>query len=69
MEVSQFRGNTPANISPPSNDGKGGYEPDGREDERALVRRAQDGDRDAFGELYRTHLPAVSRLVRFRLGA
>ena len=69
MEVSAFRGSTPANISPPSLDGKGGSEPDGREHERALVRRAQDGDRDAFGELYRTHLPAVSRLVRFRVGA
>src|SRR5204863_7817433 len=69
MEVSAFRGSTPANISPPSLDGKCGSEPDGREHERALVRRAQDGDRDAFGELYRTHLPAVSRLVRFRVGA
>src|SRR5213080_3094221 len=69
MEVSAFRGSTPANISAPSLDGKGGDEPDGREHERALVRRAQDGDRDAFGDLYRTHLPAISRLVRFRLGA
>src|SRR2546423_8852860 len=69
MEVSAFRSSTPANISPASHDGKGGYEPDGREHERALVRRAQDGDRDAFGDLYCTHLPAVSRLVRFRLGA
>src|SRR5436190_22424611 len=68
MEVSAFRGSTPANISAPSLDGKGGDEPDGREHERALVRRAQDGDRDAFGDLYRTHLPAISRLVRFRLG-
>jgi len=42
--------------------------PDGRAQERALVRRAQDGDRDAFGELYRAHLGAVARLVRFRLG-
>src|SRR5436309_15500197 len=68
MEVSAFRGSTPANISAPSLDGKGGDEPDGREHERALVRQAQDGDRDAFGDLYRTHLPAISRLVRFRLG-
>src|SRR6058998_3118360 len=68
MEVSAFRGSAPANISAPSLDGKGGDEPDGREHERALVRRAQDGDRDAFGDLYSTHLPAISRLVRFRLG-
>ena len=33
-----------------------------------LVARAREGDRDAFGELYRTHLPAVARLIRFRLG-
>ena len=67
MEVSSFRSGSSANISPPELDRKGD-EPDGREHERALVRRAQDGDRDAFGEIYRTHLPAVARLVRFRLG-
>jgi len=67
MEASQFRGGSSANILPPGLDRKGD-EPDGREHERALVRRAQRGDRDAFGELYRTHVPAVSRLVRFRLG-
>ena len=58
-----------ANISGVSLDRKGVDQPDERARERALVRRAQDGDRDAFGELYRTHLPAVARLVRFRLGA
>jgi RNA polymerase sigma-70 factor (ECF subfamily) len=67
MEVSAFRGGPSANISPSGLDRKG-EEPDGREHERALVRRAQDGDRDAFGELYRIHLPAVARLVRFRVG-
>jgi RNA polymerase sigma-70 factor (ECF subfamily) len=67
MEVSAFRGGSSANISPAGLDRKGD-EPDGREHERALVRRAQDGDRDAFGELYRTHLAAVARLVKFRLG-
>lgn len=59
---------TPANISGVPLDGKGDHA-DARACERALVARAQEGDRDAFGELYRTHLPAVSRLVRFRLGA
>jgi RNA polymerase sigma-70 factor (ECF subfamily) len=34
-----------------------------------LVHAAQGGDREAFGELYRIHAPAVARLVRFRLGA
>jgi RNA polymerase sigma-70 factor (ECF subfamily) len=67
MEISAFRGGSAANISRPPLDRKGD-EADGRADERALVARAQDGDRDAFGDLYRTHLPAVARLVRFRLG-
>jgi RNA polymerase sigma-70 factor (ECF subfamily) len=67
MEISAFRGASATNISPSALDRKDD-EPDGRAHERALVRRAQDGDRDAFGDLYRTHLPAVARLVRFRLG-
>jgi RNA polymerase sigma-70 factor, ECF subfamily len=67
MEVSAFRCGTSANISPSGLDRKGD-EPDRRAHERALVRRAQDGDRDAFEELYRIHLPAVARLVRFRVG-
>jgi RNA polymerase sigma-70 factor (ECF subfamily) len=33
-----------------------------------LVQRAKEGDRDAFGELYRIHHPAVYRLARFYLG-
>ncbi len=65
MEVSTLR--APANISGVPLDGKGD-DPESRARERALVARAQEGDRDAFGELYRIHLPAVSRLVRFRLG-
>lgn len=32
-----------------------------------LVGRAREGDREAFGELYRLHQPAVYRLVRFHL--
>jgi RNA polymerase sigma-70 factor (ECF subfamily) len=67
VNVSAFRGGSSANISPPGLDRKGD-EPGGRVHERVLVRRAQDGDRDAFEVLYRTHLPAVARLVRFRLG-
>jgi RNA polymerase sigma-70 factor (ECF subfamily) len=66
MEVSAFQASA-ANISRVSSDGKGD-EPDGRERERALVARAKEGDRDAFGALYREHVAAVSRLVRFRLG-
>jgi RNA polymerase sigma-70 factor (ECF subfamily) len=66
MEVSAFHASV-ANISRRSSDGKG-EEPDGRARERALVARAKDGDRDAFGALYREHMPAISRLVRFRLG-
>jgi RNA polymerase sigma-70 factor (ECF subfamily) len=66
MEVSAFQPSA-ANISAVSSDGNSG-EPDGREHERALVARAKDGDRDAFGALYREHAAAVSRLVRFRLG-
>ncbi len=56
-----------ANISRVSLDGKG-EEPDGRASERALVERAKEGDRDAFGVLYREHAPSVARVVRFRLG-
>jgi RNA polymerase sigma-70 factor, ECF subfamily len=67
MEISAFQGGSSANISRPTLDRKGD-EPDGGARERALVERAQDGDRDAFGDLYRMHLPAVARLVRFRLG-
>jgi RNA polymerase sigma-70 factor (ECF subfamily) len=44
-------------------------DPDVHEHERGLVARAQGGDREAFEELYRTHAPAVARLVRFRMGA
>src|SRR4051794_35092048 len=66
MEVSAFQPSA-ANISAVSSDGNRG-EPDGREHERALVARAKDGDRDAFGALYRQHAAAVSRVVRFRLG-
>jgi RNA polymerase sigma-70 factor (ECF subfamily) len=66
MEVSQFQASA-ANISRVPPDGKS-EEPDGRAQERALVARAQDGDRDAFGALYREHVGAVSRVVRFRLG-
>jgi RNA polymerase sigma-70 factor, ECF subfamily len=56
-----------ANISRVSSDGKG-EEPDGRASERALVERAKEGDRDAFGVLYKRHAAAVARVVRFRLG-
>jgi RNA polymerase sigma-70 factor (ECF subfamily) len=66
MEVSMSQAAI-ANISPLSSDGKG-EEPDGRAHERALVERAKDGDRDAFGVLYKDHAAAVARVVRFRLG-
>ncbi len=37
-------------------------------DEAALVRRAINGDADAFGALYLQHLDAIYRYVRFRIG-
>lgn len=37
-------------------------------DEAALVKRAADGDADAFGMLYLLHLDAIYRYVRFRVG-
>jgi hypothetical protein len=40
-----------------------------REAERALVARAQEGDRAAFEVLYRDHVQAVARQVRLRLGS
>lgn len=65
MELSVVQAS--ANISRRSLDRKV-EDPDAREREHALVARAQGGDREAFEELYRTHAPAVARLVRFRLG-
>src|SRR5206468_8217163 len=53
-------------ISPPSSDGNG--EATVRALDRAFVRRAQEGDREAFDWLYRTHHPGVFRMVRFALG-
>ncbi len=35
---------------------------------RRLVQAAKDGDRDAFGELYRMYHAAIYRMARFRLG-
>ena len=34
-----------------------------------LVDAAREGDRDAFGRLYRLHAAAITRMVRFHLGA
>jgi RNA polymerase sigma-70 factor, ECF subfamily len=36
--------------------------------EPRLIHRARDGDRDAFGQLYRLHHAGITRMVRFRLG-
>jgi RNA polymerase sigma-70 factor, ECF subfamily len=36
--------------------------------EPRLIHRAKDGDRDAFGQLYRLHHAGITRMVRFRLG-
>jgi RNA polymerase sigma-70 factor (ECF subfamily) len=44
-------------------------DPERREAERALVARAQEGDRAAFEALYRDHVQAVARQVRLRLGS
>jgi RNA polymerase sigma-70 factor (ECF subfamily) len=34
-----------------------------------LVERAKDGDKDAFGQIFRLHRDAILRFARFRLGA
>ena len=34
-----------------------------------LVKRAKEGDRNAFGELYRIHHSQISRVARFSLGS
>ena len=34
-----------------------------------LVDRAKDGDKDAFGQIFRLHRDAILRFARFRLGA
>lgn len=49
------------------------YESAGSDEEEGslddLVKRAKDGDRNAFGELYRIHHAQISRLARFSLGS
>lgn len=57
----------PASISAPSSDGPG-VATDPATRERALVASARDGDREAFEQLYRTHVAAIARHVRLRLG-
>jgi RNA polymerase sigma-70 factor (ECF subfamily) len=59
-----------ANISGPSDDrsGDGLLTDDSKVDTTSgLVRRAQQGDREAFGALYREHHAAIYRLARFYL--
>jgi len=57
----------PVRISAPSLDKPNN--PGIREAERALVARAQEGDRAAFEMLYRDNVQAVARQVRLRLGS
>jgi RNA polymerase sigma-70 factor, ECF subfamily len=59
-----------AYIPAPSADRNGKASPDDvRTFDRGLVRRAQEGDREAFGRLYELHHAAVFRMVRFALGS
>lgn len=62
----------PPNILGLSGDRKG-YERAGRSMEEGslddLVNRAMEGDRNAFGQLYRIHYAQISRLARFSLGS
>jgi RNA polymerase sigma-70 factor (ECF subfamily) len=60
-----------AYISAPRRDGTGERPAEVRSIDpiRGLVQTAKEGDRDAFGQLYRLHHASVVRLVRFRLGA
>lgn len=66
----------PPNIFGLSADRKG-YESAGSGKERGkeegaldeLVKRAKEGDRNAFGELYRVHHSQISRVARFSLGS
>lgn len=62
-----------ANISGPISDGKGETRARAAQVSQldripGLVQRAREGDREAFGELYRIHYPSVFRLARFYLG-
>ena len=58
-----------AYVSAPPSDRKLRAVKDAAPDQVAsLVARAAEGDRDAFGSLYRTHYEGVFRLVRSRLG-
>jgi RNA polymerase sigma-70 factor (ECF subfamily) len=60
----------PAYISRPSADGTDERPAEVRsiDPTRGLVLAAKEGDRDAFGQLYRLHYASIVRLVRFRLG-
>jgi RNA polymerase sigma-70 factor, ECF subfamily len=63
-------GDATAYIPASSADRKGEASPDDvRTLDRGLVRRAQEGDRDAFGRLFRLHHAALFRMVRFALGS
>jgi RNA polymerase sigma-70 factor (ECF subfamily) len=42
--------------------------PDTKPDETILVKRAVDGDVDAFGDLYTLHLNAIYRYIYYRIG-
>ncbi len=58
-------------ISALPRDGKGDVrtsDPEARLQERALIERAKAGDREAFGDLYRSYRPSVYRLAWFRAG-
>jgi RNA polymerase sigma-70 factor (ECF subfamily) len=65
MDAARFQP-APASISPVPPDRQG--ETRDRTAEAELVARAQEGDRGAFEELYRSHVAGVARTVRYRLG-
>jgi RNA polymerase sigma-70 factor, ECF subfamily len=70
METSSFSPNQVQErlrISRPRRDDKG-VEAEEEPCERALVSRAREGDREAFGELYRNNVDGIARTVRLRLG-
>ncbi len=60
-----------ANISAPHSDvhaGRDEAEEDALDRVRSLVERAKDGDRDAFGDLYRLYYAQLFRVARLHLG-
>lgn len=71
IPVPHLRSPSPANISDASNDVQVEALDNVRslDPVRALVERARDGDKDAYGQIFRLHHDAIFRYARLHIGA